>query len=368
MGIEVRVHITFLLLLAFFGMVYYAQGGAAGAIEGVGFVLALFGCVVLHEFGHAIAARNYGIKTPDITLLPIGGVARLEKMPDKPVEEMIVAIAGPLVNVAIIAGLAIFSGGSDLSSAALLDEHRSNFVSNLLWANVMIAGFNLLPAFPMDGGRILRALLATRMSYGRATQIAASVGQGMAFVFGFLGLVKFPLLIVIAVFIYIGASQEAAYAQMRDVASGMPVSEAMVTDFQVLPESSTLQDAIDVLIRTSQHDFPVVTETGEVAGVLTRQDLLKSLKQGGTSVPVRDVMRRGIPSVSSGSMFEEAFRVMNACGCPALPVLNRAGQLVGLITPENVGELMMIHAALGGRRPAWKSVPPPMPDPGAPAA
>src|SRR6266704_3397071 len=237
-GIQLRIHITFLLLIAWLAFGYYAEGGSAVALGRVLFVLLLFVCVVLHEFGHAIAAKNFGINTPDITLLPIGGVARLQRMPDEPRQELIIALAGPLVNVVIAFTLFAVVGWRGLAAQAAMGG--SDLLAQLLVINVVLVLFNLLPAFPMDGGRVLRALLATRLSYARATQIAASIGQGCAFVFGFLGLFgPNPFLLFIALFVYIGASQEAALAQMRDVSRRFPVSSAMVREFRSLPESAT---------------------------------------------------------------------------------------------------------------------------------
>jgi CBS-domain-containing membrane protein len=214
----------------------------------------------------------------------------------------------------------------------------------------MLVLFNLLPAFPMDGGRVLRALLATRMSYARATQVAASVGQGFAFVFGFIGLLWNPFLLFIALFVYIGASQEAALAQMKDVSRRFPVSSAMVREFRTLSEDASLQEAVDALLATSQHDFPVVSDTGDVAGLLTRQDLIAALRKNDPALRVGDVMRRDIPTVTTGTRFEEAFRIMQECNCPAVPVLDRMKRLVGLLTPENVTELMMVQSAMPQRR------------------
>src|SRR5215468_3176566 len=294
-GIQLRIHVTFLLLIGWLAYGYYAHGGSAVAFWRVIFVLLLFVCVVLHEFGHAIAAKNYGINTPDITLLPIGGVARLERMPDEPRQELVIALAGPLVNVVIALTLFVFVGwrGFSLKHAA----SGADLLVQLLAINVILVLFNLLPAFPMDGGRVLRALLATRLSYARATQIAANIGQGCAFVFGFIGLFSNPFLLFIALFVYIGASQEAALAQMRDVSRRFPVSSAMVREFRSLPETATLQEAVDALLATSQHDFPVLAASGDVAGILTRHDLISALrKDDGGTIRVGDVMRRDIPT------------------------------------------------------------------------
>lgn len=347
-GIQLRIHITFLLLIAWLAFGYYAQGGSAVAASRVIFVLLLFLCVVLHEFGHAFAAKAFGINTPDITLLPIGGVARLERMPEEPVQELIIAVAGPLVNVVIALGLFVAGGFQALLNPSNIEG--GGLVAQLLTINIMLVLFNLLPAFPMDGGRVLRALLATRLSYARATQVAANVGQGFAFVFGFIGLLWNPFLLFIALFVYIGASQEAALAQMKDVSRRFPVSSAMVREFRTLSADDSLQEAVDALLATSQHDFPVVDDSGNVAGLLTRQDLIGALRKNDPALRVGDVMRRDIPTVTTGTRFEDAFRIMQECNCPAVPVLDRMKRLVGLLTPENVTELMMVQSAMPQRR------------------
>jgi len=348
-GIQLRIHITFLLIIGWLAFGYYAEGGSAMALGRVIFVLLLFACVVLHEFGHAFAAKAFGINTPDITLLPIGGVARLERMPEEPVQELIIALAGPAVNLIIAFCLFLVIGTRGVLNPATVQG--GDLVAQLLMINVVLLLFNLLPAFPMDGGRVLRALLATRLSYARATQIAASIGQGCAFVFGFFGLFgPNPFLLFIALFVYIGASQEAALAQMKDVSRRFPVSSAMIREFRTLPETATLEEAVDALLATSQHDFPVVGENGNVAGILTRHDLIAALRKNDPQIRVGDVMRRDIPTVTTGTRFEEAFRIMQECQCPAVPVLDSMKRLVGLLTPENVSELMMVQSALPRRR------------------
>src|SRR5437868_11727713 len=348
-GIQLRIHVTFLLLIGWLAFGYYSAGGSAVAAARVLFVLLLFACVVLHEFGHALAAKAFGINTPDITLLPIGGVARLERMPEKPMQELVIALAGPMVNVVIALGLFVAGGSQALLNPSTIEG--GGLVAQLLTINILLLLFNLLPAFPMDGGRVLRALLATRLSYARATQIAANIGQGCAFIFGFLGLIGGNyMLIFIALFVYIGATQEAALAQMRDVSRRFPVSSAMVREFRTLAADATLEEAVDALLATSQHDFPVMDATGNVAGLLTRHDLIPALRKNDPTLRVGDVMRRDIPTVTTGTRFEDAFRIMQECDCPAVPVLDRMKRLVGLLTPENVTELMMVQSAMPQRR------------------
>lgn len=359
-GIDVRIHITFLLLLAFFGLQDYAIAGPGAALRSIIFVCLVFLCVLLHEFGHALAARRYGIHTVDITLLPIGGIARLERMPEKPSEELVVALAGPLVNVAIALLLLPFVI-ADPNPIAI----EPVGVGLLFITNVGLVVFNLIPAFPMDGGRVLRAFLAMRMDYSRATHIAATIGQTIAFAGGLFALVHGkPLLVLVAIFIYFGAQSESALAQMKAASTGLRVSAAMVTQFQVLPRTATLHDAVEALLTTSQHDFPI-TEAGRVCGMLTRDDLIVALRKGGAQVPVTEVMRVDVPSVHHAMLFDRAFALMHRHNSPALPVVDNSGRLVGLFTAENVGELMMIHSALAEAPqpvgPTSRRVPPPLP-------
>jgi Zn-dependent protease len=222
------MHATFLILIGFLALSYWSVGQSVEAVlAGVGFILALFGCVLLHEYGHALTARRFGIKTRDITLLPIGGVARLERMPDDPRQELWVALMGPAVNVVIAALLFVWlSLTSGIQPITELGIASGGFLERLMVINIFLVAFNMLPAFPMDGGRVLRALLALRLEYTRATQIAASLGQLMAILFGFVGLLYNPFLIFIAFFVWIGAAQEASMVQMKAALGGIPVSQA----------------------------------------------------------------------------------------------------------------------------------------------
>ena len=349
-GIDVKIHVTFFLLLAWFGFIFHRSGGMPAAVDGVIFVVLIFLCVLLHEFGHALAARRYGIKTRDITLLPIGGVARLERMPEKPSEEVVVALAGPAVNIIIAAALWIVIGlTGGLPDPEMMQKTGVPLAVRLFTVNIWLVLFNMIPAFPMDGGRVLRAMLAMRVNYARATQTAASIGQGIAFIFFILGLWWNPMLLLIAVFVYFGAASEAAFAQMRSVSKGLRVSAAMVTQFQALPLSATLNEAAEALLRTSQHEFPITDNLGKVHGILTRDDMIAGLRRSGAGTPVAEVMRADIPTVPQSMLFDRAFAVMQECRCPALPVLDSAGRLVGLFTPENVGEMIMVQSAIGSR-------------------
>jgi Zn-dependent protease len=345
-SIDLRIHVTFLLLLAWVAISHWTAGRSpAAALNGVVFILALFTCVVLHELGHALAARRYGISTRDITLLPIGGVARLERMPEDPRQELWVALAGPAVNVVLAAALAawlsVTRGWTPLSELSMAS---GSLGERLLVANVSLVLFNLVPAFPMDGGRVLRALLASRMEYVKATQIAAGVGQALAFVFGFIGLFSNPMLLFIALFVWIGASQEAHATGMKAALAGTPVQSAMLTDFMRLGPGDTLAEAVKLILRGSQVDFPVV-EQERVVGILTQADLLAALAEHGQDHPVAAIMRREFLTADYTEMLEVAFQRLQECNCHTMPVLH-GGSLVGLLTMENVGEYLLIQAAM----------------------
>jgi Zn-dependent protease/CBS domain-containing protein len=349
-GIDVYVHTTFFILLAWIGFVHWQDGRSlAAAVAGVAFMLALFACVVLHEFGHALTARRFGIRTRDITLLPIGGLARLERMPDDPRQELWVALAGPAVNVVIAVVLFVTLQVTGLlQPVETLTLTGGSFLERLMVVNAFLALFNMLPAFPMDGGRVLRAVLAMRMDYVRATQIAASVGQAMAFLFGLVGLFSNPFLLFIALFVWIGAGQEAALTEMRLALGGIPLERAMITDFRTLSPHDSLAHAVELLLSGSQHDFPVVVDQA-VVGVLTRADLLNALARQAQQSPVESVMRRDFHVADATVMLDGALRDMQARDCHTMPVVRR-GQLVGLVTMENVGEFLSVQAALGRRR------------------
>ena len=277
-GTVVRVHVTFLLFLVWIGGSYWRLGGREAAIEGVLFILLLFLCVLAHEFGHIFAARRYGIRTPDVTLWPIGGVASLERIPERPSEELVVALAGPAVNV-VIALVLILILGTGVDSAAMteLENPRASMLGRLAAANIFLVVFNLIPAFPMDGGRVLRALLAMRRPHAEATRIAGRIGQGAAFVFALLGLFTNPMLIVIGLFVYLAATAETQHVAFRDGTKGLSVREAMMSEIETLPPTATLDDAVNCLIRTAQKEFPVVDGAGHPRGLLTRDALIPAL-------------------------------------------------------------------------------------------
>jgi Zn-dependent protease len=343
-GIKIELHVTFLLLVAWIALDEgLLQGNLRAALSAVVLLLLVFGCVLLHELGHALTARRYGIVTRDIILLPIGGVARLQRMPDQPWQEIVVALAGPAVNLVIailLAGL-LTALGRPVAPFALSD----GVAEQLLFINVVMMLFNLIPAFPMDGGRVLRAALALKLPYPRATRIAAGIGQGIAVLFGLVGLAQhLPMLMLVALFVFIAAAEERALALTRATLAGVPVQDAMLTDFYRLEASDSLRKAADYLMAGSQQDFPVI-EHGEPIGVLTRDDLVRGIRGRGIEAPVGEVLRRDGQHAEAAEPLEDAIARMRGGGRSALPVLER-GRLVGLVTLENIGELLLLREAL----------------------
>ena len=344
-GIPVQLHFTFVLLLGLLAVGNGVAGGSAAAgILGTLFFVALFGCVLLHEFGHALMARRFGVGTKDITLLPIGGVARLERMPEKPAHELWIALAGPAVNFAIAGVL-----GASLLALQWVEgpvrETAAAAVQRLLAMNIFLAAFNLLPAFPMDGGRVLRALLARRLGLGRATRIAGRVGIGMAAVFGCAGLLWNPFLLLIAAFVWLGAAQEMRAVETRSALAGVTAGQAMVTEFRSAAPEDRLGTLAQAVLSGSQHDFPVIRE-GVYVGLVERQRLFEALAGAGLDERVEKVMTRGVPTVRPEEWVEDVLARENAAAYATLPVI-REGRLAGLLTMENIGEVVSLRTALG---------------------
>ena len=349
-GTAVRIHVTFFLLLAWIAAIHWSRGGAAEAIDGVVFIVALFICVVLHEFGHVFAARRYGIATYDVTLLPIGGVASLERMPEKPRQEIVVALAGPAVNLVIALVLVVVLGARfDLSQMAQLEQAQSTLTGRIAAANMVLFAFNLIPAFPMDGGRVLRAVLAIWLGYTRATRVAASIGQGLAVIFAFIGLLGNPLLVLVAVFIFLAASGEAGYVQAREYTRGYLAGHAMINSFQSLGPLSTADDAAALLLRTTQQEFPVLDGAGTLRGVLTREALIDALRNTGGGTPVIEIMDREVPTVPENACLDNIFQLMQKSRARVIAVVDPRQRFLGYITPENLTELVMIQSSRQAR-------------------
>lgn len=345
-GTELRVHATFLLLLLWAAFASYQQAGAAAAADLTLFLLSLFACIVLHEFGHIRMASRFGVRTPEVILLPIGGVARLERIPDEPRQEFLIAIAGPAVTLAIAGALLIV--------AVLLGFHPSlrdpvagqqPFVVRLMAVNVYLLLFNLLPVFPLDGGRVFRALLAQRLGLMRATRIAGGVGQASALLMGIYGFTTgAPMLMLVALFVYLGAGAETVAVETRLAGEGLSVAQMMVTDFRTIPVHATLSQAVELLLSGEQREFPVVDNLGRTEGILTRDNLISGLHARGPTSTVAEAMTAPVPTIAPTVGFQEALAQLRSSRLPTLPVVNN-GALVGLLTLDNITDLLLVRSA-----------------------
>jgi stage IV sporulation protein FB len=351
LGIPLRVHVTFLILVLVIGVGGYLAGGReqgpAQALWSMLFIVAIFACVVLHELAHSLVARSYGVRVESITLLPIGGVAAMEEMPRAPREEGLMAIAGPLMSLAI-AG-ALYGVIHLLHYAGPTTFVGGPWLQMLFEANLIIAGFNLLPAFPMDGGRVLRAVLASRMDHVEATNIATSVGQVMAVLIGLAGLFVFHgnlWLLVIAIFIFVGAGQEGKQVRVQAVLERITAGQAMATRFETLPRDATLGVALAYATQGYQHDFPVV-EGDTIVGIVTRQDLLTGLHHLGAQHTVGEVMSTNVCQVPPGANMADVYRRLAQGACGVI-LVREADRIIGLVTPESFREQLL--AANGGPR------------------
>lgn len=346
-GTAVRIHVTFLLLLAWIGFAAYREGGAIAARDSVLFIVLIFACVILHEFGHILTARRFGIVSTEVTLLPIGGVANLDHMPEKPYQELLVAVAGPMVNVLIATALFVALGAFQPEALTQLDNPRVNLLARLAAANLFLAIFNMIPAFPMDGGRVLRAALAIWLPRARATRIAAVIGQGFAFVLGFLGLFGNPLLVFIAIFVYIAASGEAQMTVANEATRGLKVEDAMETRIAAIDWGADIGQAVDTLLATSQDEFPVVFNN-RLMGVLSRSDIIEALKTQERNAPVAPFVRRDAPTVDRHAPLDKTIEKFP--GAAAIGVLDEDGALIGLLTRQSVAEIVLI----ANMRPDWR--------------
>lgn len=355
-GIALKVHVTFFLLLAWAAAEGYSAGGTPGAVGSVFVILAVFACVILHELGHARMAARFGVATADIILLPIGGVARLVRIPEEPRQEFLIAIAGPLVTLVLAAlGYATAlllhlpaDGAVDgpLTAAA--------FVWLLVEVNVYLLLFNLIPAFPMDGGRVLRSFLARRNGFVRGTQVAARVGKVIAVGFALVGLFGIPgvypvnpILVLIAIFVWFGATAEAAAVEYRSVGTGLTVGQVMVRRFDTLPAWAPLERAAELLTSTDQRDFPVQEVNGGFAGLLTRDLLVLGLHRFGAAAEIRQVMVTNVPLLAETAPFPAALEALLHSRLPALPVVDARGAVIGLFSKDNVADLMLVRRSAG---------------------
>ena len=337
-GVPVRLHFTFVVFIAF--LLLSARGDQSLMANAIT-IIAFFASVLLHELGHASVARRYGIRTLEIVMYPIGGVARLEKSP-KPKEELWIALAGPAVNVliAIALGAWLLYVNNTLDLGAFLRPTDDNLLVRVAAGNLVLAAFNMIPAFPMDGGRVLRAILARFKPEDQATRIAAGAGRIFAVAMALYALMSGQLILLfIALFVYLAASQETAVVVGRTLTHGYPVRAAMISDFRTLEHGNTIREAANLLLATSQTDFPVVLGE-QVIGMLGRNALLRGMAVDGPDAYVAGIMERDFKKVAPESDLNEALPLMAETPCA---LVMDGDRLIGMLTRENVSEFLMLR-------------------------
>jgi Zn-dependent protease len=346
MGVPIRLHFTFVLLLICLVVIGLSSSQSPGNYTL--FVLAIIASVLLHEFGHAFVSSRYGIRTLEIVMFPIGGVARLER-PAKPWEEFWIAATGPAVNLAIAGFIftVLYSQNRTINLFALVQPSDTNLADRIALGNLILGGFNLLPAFPMDGGRMLRAVLSRLKSEYEATRIATWSGRMLAISMGLYGFIYMPMLAFVAFFIYLGAANEGAASRGRSLTQGIPVRAAMMTDYHTLQHGATIRDAANLLLSTSQQDFPVV-HGDQVIGLLGRNALLRGMAQEGPDSYVAGYMEREFPSVPPDKDLAEVLPLMAHAG--ACVLVMQEGTLLGLLSSENLSQFLLLRSV--GLQPA----------------
>ncbi|MCJ2177818.1 site-2 protease family protein [Novosphingobium album (ex Hu et al. 2023)] len=350
-GTAVRIHATFLLLLAWVGVTGWLDAGPAAAVHIVTLLVLVFFCVVLHEFGHIFAARRFGVKTPEVVLLPIGGVSRLERIPDEPRAEFVIAIAGPLVTLAIALGLLLVLGRMPTAEEIEKGQGLQGLVAQLAYVNLALFLFNLIPAFPMDGGRVLRAGLAAWLGHTKGTRVAAGIGQACAMFLGIMGIMSGNIILVlVAVFVYFAAGSENGIVALRDITAGKPARDSMIDNFVRLHSTDPVAAAASALVHTDQRDFPVVDRNGHLAGFLNRDGIIRALASTGQDIAIANVMLE-IPQVSQWTRMDDIVPML-AGGAPAVGVADDDGRCLGYITWENLMEELLISRAMHSRASA----------------
>jgi Zn-dependent protease/CBS domain-containing protein len=329
-GISVNIHITFFLLL----LLVLPSG-----VKWVFVIVAIFFLVIIHELSHSLVAKYFGVTVNEITLLPIGGVSSMTKMPEKPSQEFFISIAGPLSNVVIL--LVFFFPAKYLLGPEVLFHGLSTAtwpltIAYIYWINLMLAAFNLLPAFPMDGGRVLRALLATKLGYQKATKIAVNFGHVFALIFAYFGITRFNIiLIIIAVFIYVAASNEEMQVDVKETLKKFRVRDILPREFYTLESNATLGKVLELIFHSHQEDFPIVDDN-EFVGLITRQDVIVNMHNFGLEKKVKDIMRRDVPKLREADSLIKVQNIMHQYGIRALPVM-KDGKVIGIITLEDIG-------------------------------
>ena len=354
-GIEVRIHITFLFLLIFVWMTESApHGTVAGAVipRGLALVAVIFGCVILHELGHALAARNSGLSAKSIILLPIGGLTMLDesKAPEKALSapfiwkrDIGIAIAGPLASF-LVAGVAagiVLAVAPEINLWMKPAVHSNHLLRSFVWVNFYLGLLNLLPAYPLDGGRVLRDLFSRRMDLGQATRRAITIGQTLATLLMLVGMMKDLWLTLVGVFVFFGAQLEERSAIFHSVLERVRLEDVMLTDFATLSPADTLEDALDKAVHSLQDDFPVIRGS-DMVGVISKQKILEALRVEGNGY-VQAVMNRIFEVASRQESLASAFRKLTARNLSIIPVVEDQ-HLVGIVTLQNLMHSMALLA------------------------
>ncbi len=344
-GVDIRIHLTFVFLLAFVWFTQSVAMGTAGAMRGLVLVGMIFGCVVLHELGHAVVARRNGVAVRSIILLPIGGVTLMEDTGQHnadPARDIRISAAGPVVNlfIAALSGAFILAFMPQVNLWAQPFVHANNLPRSLFWGNVFLGAFNLLPAYPMDGGRILRALLAERMDYVRATRRAVAIGQGFAMLLIFLGVWN-TWLMLIGFFLFVGAQLEDRSVVFQSVLESVHMEDVMLTGFSTLSPADTLEDALQKAVHTLQDDFPVVRGS-DMVGVISKQRIVQALRAGGNGY-VQSAMIRAFEIAQRSDSLASAFRKLGGRGLSMIPVVDQQ-RLIGIVTMQNLMHSMALLA------------------------
>jgi Zn-dependent protease/CBS domain-containing protein len=358
-GIGLYLHVTLLLLFALIAYAGFVEMGTRGAAWSLALVAAILTCIMLHELGHSLIAQRLGVQVKSITLLPIGGVAALKGIPEKPWHEIAITLAGPTVNLAIAAALLPFTGRPPHLFIVSMPYDLSSFLATIVNANLTLFVFNFIPAFPMDGGRLLRATLALVMSFPRATVIAAMIGQGMAIMFVLVGLkLTWWLLVIIGVFIFFGAEGEEKVVRTRSLLRDLDVEEVMARDFVVLAPTATVMRGLEMVYHTGQDDFPVM-DGDRFVGIATRQDMLDVANRLGPDTPVTEAMDADLPALPPHTKLSQVYETMMTEGYQSLPVMQN-GQLLGLLSHDNISRYLLVQSSLKhhGAAPARTPTPP----------
>lgn len=347
-GTQVRIHLTFVLLLVWVGVSTGSASGAAAGLRIVVLLLLIFLCVLLHEFGHVLAALRYGITTPKITLYPIGGIASMSRIPKRPVQELVVSLAGPMVNFIIATILLLVSGGvqAPATEAGVAVGTELSMIQQLIWINLILGFFNLVPAFPMDGGRILRAILAMFLSREKATHAASRIGQLFAVAGGLFAVVAHqPILFLVTIFIFFAAGAENAVAETEHALEGLSASDAAMREFHTLKMGDSIHHAVDLILGGSQPDFPVVNSEGQCVGISTRNEIIRTLRDQGPAALISDSIQNIPAQIEADASAVEAWKKLAESGLPGAAVVDHDGRIKQWLTSENINELILTRAA-----------------------